>query len=100
MKKDYNTFSKLFVYFLFTGMSQIAALLLMYLVEEEDAFWGLHNLMVNTYNHFHIKMEHFKENGNEYFSGTSNICYAWIFHPWVSQIDTISSTSRQSFEKI
>ena len=34
------------------------------------------------------------------FSGTSNICYAWIFHPWVSQIDTISSTSRQSFEKI
>ena len=62
-----KTFSKLFVYFLFTGMSQIAALLLMYLVEEEDAFWGLHNLMVNTYTHFHIKMEHFKENGNEFF---------------------------------
>ena len=62
-----KTFSKLFVYFLFTGMSQIAALLLMYLVEEEDAFWGLHNLMVNTYNHFHIKIEHFKENGNEFF---------------------------------
>ena len=28
-------------------MSQIAALLLMYLVEEEDAFWGLHRLMIH-----------------------------------------------------
>jgi len=28
------------------GMSQIAALLLMYLISEEDAFWGLHKLMV------------------------------------------------------
>ena len=46
--------------FLFTGMSQIAALLLMYLVEEEDAFWGLHNLMVILkYNHFHGKIEVF-----------------------------------------
>jgi len=30
------------------GMSQIAALLLMYLLEEEDAFWGLHQLMNNS----------------------------------------------------
>jgi len=30
------------------GMSQIAALLLMYLMEEEDAFWGLHQLMNNS----------------------------------------------------
>ena len=29
-------------------MSQIAALLLMYLTEEEDAFWGLHQLMNNS----------------------------------------------------
>ena len=29
-------------------MSQIAALLLMYLMEEEDAFWGLHQLMNNS----------------------------------------------------
>jgi len=29
------------------GMSQIAALLLMYLVEEEDAFWALSQLMAN-----------------------------------------------------
>ena len=28
------------------GMSQIAALLLMYLNDEEDAFWGLSQLMV------------------------------------------------------
>jgi len=28
------------------GMSQVAALLLMYLNSEEDAFWGLHQLMV------------------------------------------------------
>ena len=33
---------------LFQGMSQIAALLLMYLMEEEDAFWGLHQLMNNS----------------------------------------------------
>jgi len=30
------------------GMSQIAALLLMYLMEEEDAFWGLHQIMNNS----------------------------------------------------
>jgi hypothetical protein len=29
------------------GMSQIAALLLMYLNDEEDAFWALSQLMVN-----------------------------------------------------
>ena len=33
------------------GMSQVAALLLMYLTSEEDAFWALHQLMTNqTYN--------------------------------------------------
>lgn len=29
------------------GMSQIAALLLMYLTDEEDAFWALHKLMID-----------------------------------------------------
>ena len=28
------------------GMSQVAALLLMFLPSDEDAFWGLHRLMV------------------------------------------------------
>ena len=30
------------------GMSQVAALLLMYLIDEEDAFWGLSQLMVDS----------------------------------------------------
>ena len=30
------------------GMSQIAALLLMFLTSDEEAFWGLHQLMVET----------------------------------------------------
>ena len=33
---------------LFLGMSQIAALLLMYLIDEEDAFWALSQLMVDN----------------------------------------------------
>ena len=33
---------------LFLGMSQIAALLLMYLIDEEDAFWALSQLMVDS----------------------------------------------------
>ena len=32
----------------FLGMSQIAALLLMYLIDEEDAFWALSQLMVDN----------------------------------------------------
>ena len=33
------------------GMSQVAALLLMFMTTDEDAFWGLHQLMVSsTYN--------------------------------------------------
>ena len=32
----------------FSGMSQIAALLLMYLIDEEDAFWALSQLMVDN----------------------------------------------------
>ena len=32
-------------------MSQVAALLLMFMTTDEDAFWGLHQLMVSsTYN--------------------------------------------------
>ena len=31
-----------------SGMSQIAALLLMYLIDEEDAFWALSQLMVDN----------------------------------------------------
>ena len=34
-----NTYRPEYIFF-FQGMSQIAALLLMYLMEEEDAFWG------------------------------------------------------------
>ena len=34
-------------------MSQIAALLLMYLEREEDAFWGLHKLMVGNLYRMH-----------------------------------------------
>jgi len=30
------------------GMSQIAALLLMYLIDEEDAFWALSQIMVDN----------------------------------------------------
>ena len=35
------------------GMSQIAALLLMYLYDEEDAFWALHRLMVHPKHAMH-----------------------------------------------
>ena len=35
------------------GMSQVAALLLMYLEREEDAFWGLHKLMVGNLYRMH-----------------------------------------------
>ena len=34
-------------------MSQVAALLLMYLEREEDAFWGLHKLMVGNLYRMH-----------------------------------------------
>ena len=34
--------------FVISGMSQIAALLLMYLIDEEDAFWALSQIMVDN----------------------------------------------------
>ena len=41
------------------GMSQIAALLLMYLMEEEDAFWALSQLMANKKYAMHGKQDYF-----------------------------------------
>ena len=42
--------------FQFSGMSQIAALLLMYLIDEEDAFWALSQLMVDNKYAMHGKL--------------------------------------------
>ena len=50
------------------GMSQVAALLLMYLTSEEDAFWALHQLMTNQNYNMHAafipsfpKLQRFQE---------------------------------------
>jgi len=49
------------------GMSQIAALLLMYLIEEEDAFWALSQLMAGQKYAMHgmnktfFKLDHRKD---------------------------------------
>ena len=40
-----------------SGMSQIAALLLMYLIDEEDAFWALSQIMVDNKYAMHGKYE-------------------------------------------
>ena len=48
------------------GMSQIAALLLMYLTEEEDAFWALSRIMVHPKYAMHGKP--CKQGGKLYYS--------------------------------
>ena len=41
-------------------MSQIAALLVMFFNTDEDAFWGLHQLMVNEKYNMHAHMLYFR----------------------------------------
>ena len=48
-------------------MSQIAALLLMYLIDEEDAFWALSQLMVDNRYAMHGKQSCLKMKNCEFF---------------------------------
>lgn len=54
------------------GMSQIAALLLMYM-DEEDAFWMLHSLMVNPRHTMHGRILLLFHSGEETFFGLTKV---------------------------
>ena len=53
----YTTLSFTDPQFVISGMSQIAALLLMYLIDEEDAFWALSQIMVDNKYAMHGKYQ-------------------------------------------
>ena len=62
-------------------MSQVAALLLMFLNTDEDAFWGLHQLMVNEKYNMHAffipafpKLQRFQDIHDKV------ICYLLMHH--------------------
>lgn len=75
------------------GMSQIAALLLMYL-NEEDAFWALSVLVCDKKYSMHGKLRRLGVYCHFISLLTSNLncCYR-VFHPRLSKTSTFSRTS-------
>ena len=79
------------------GMSQIAALLLMYL-DEEDAFWALSTLVsghrFNMHGMFTIFFDYCLSFRFECFTTSRLIFFLRVLHSWFPQIVAVSRASR------